>query len=197
MEILSLFGLALIFALSPNFNTAVIFSCAMRFGLRASIPVGLGICLGAALMTLALVMSMSALSAHWQIIEQFLRLLSAFYLLVLIWMLINLPAKSELNRHVVRKWWNRFFAAFMFQAINPSTWLASVAMHKAFASDSSVILSEHGLIALIYFLVLLVSVLAWGFAGVGIQKLVISESYQKLFNYLIAGAMLIAVAVNY
>ena len=131
-----------------------------RFGFRATLPHLLGVPIGTVLLAAASVLGVQSILFALPAIEFTIKLISALWILWLVWKLINASRAKAQSRD--RPF--TFFQAVLFQVVNPKVWAVALAASAGFSIDLN-IWAEAARLFLGFSLINLFVCLFWTTAG--------------------------------
>ncbi len=162
------------------------------FGSRAGLRYVAGLFVGTNLVALAVVSGLAAVLFTSPIVRNVLLVLSATYLLYLAFRIASAGARIAF---IEAKGQPGFFSGIILQAINPKAYAVNTTLFSGFAFLPGHLLTE----TLIKFTILnaiwIPIHLLWLVAGSAVQRLELEPRVQFRINLLMAGAMLVVVAL--
>lgn len=191
---MELFIAVLFFAFSttvtPGPNNIMIMSSGVNYGIRASMPHFLGICLGFPFMVLLVGLGFGVVFERFPHLHQLIKVLGVLYLLWLAWRIGTAEPKAiEKGEHKPFS----FLQAALFQWVNGKAWvMASGAIATFTRVDASAwwqVLSISGAFLLVAF----PCVGVWLVFGSVLRKVLTRPFWQRLFN--IAMALLLVLSM--
>ncbi|MFT7558267.1 MAG: threonine/homoserine/homoserine lactone efflux protein [Flavobacteriales bacterium] len=216
MEFFPLVGFAVMMTLSPGPNTALVMASAMNRGLKASLPLCAGICVGFPLMIFIMGLFMEPLLGWLPQLKQILNVVFVIVLLALVYSVIRDDTQVDSSRvegfqvkgsrveasiaessRRSKENTKSFIVAFVFQWLNPKAWLTAISVYGVFSGFALGELSSALTIALVFVVVTIPCVGAWLLVGSVINGFALSRKRRKVLNYVFASIMLVAVAVNF
>ncbi len=177
---------------TPGPNNVMVLSSAATRGLRATLPLVLGVVLGFGVMVGAVGLGLAWPLARYPAAQGVLRWVGAGWLLVLAWQVARAgdpvrPGRAGGRAHM------GFRGACAFQWVNPKAWVMALATATTYAPMDG---SRGGvlLLAVLFVLVGLPCVGGWALLGAGTGRLLSSPRRTRAFNVAM-GALLAASVV--
>ena len=175
----SVFVFGLIVAITPGPNNLMLFSSALNFGFKKTLPHAIGIWFGNIIMLILCGAGLATVFIGSPLIRQIMKIISIFFILYLAWKFGTTPPKN-IKSERVRKPLN-IFQASLFQWVNPKAWIFTVGAITLFTTGKN-IFKETFTIGYILVLTMIISTTAWSCGGYFLQKLLKSQKQQKIFN---------------
>ena len=184
MEIFpAVFLFALSASITPGPNNVMLMASGMNFGIRASLPHMLGVCLGFTLMVILVGSGLGFIFDRFPLIHEIIKILGILYLLYLAWRIAR-SAPTSLEGGNPRPF--SFLEAALFQWVNPKAWIMVSGAVAAFTTADGAIHLQVAAITLAFFCVSFPSAGIWLCFGVGLKKLFASPGHQQKFNLAMA-----------
>jgi threonine/homoserine/homoserine lactone efflux protein len=189
-SLLPFVAFAFVASATPGPNNVMVLAAAARHGLRATVPMMLGISLGFGFMVAVVGTGLAAPLAQHAGLHLALRWLGAAWLLVLAWQIARDkgPATGEAERAPLGFW-----GACAFQWVNPKAWVLALATTATYTTPGDDLTLQVLLLAAIFVVVCLPSIGAWALLGVGTGRLLASPRRLRFFN--IGMGLLLAISV--
>ena len=177
---------------TPGPNNIMVLSSAATRGLRATLPLVLGVVLGFGVMVGVVGLGLAWPLARYPAAEGVLRWVGAIWLLVLAWQVARAgdPVRpGSLSKRASMG----FRGACAFQWVNPKAWVMALATATTYAPADG---SRGGvlLLAALFVVVGIPCVGGWALLGAGTGRLLLSPGRMRAFNALM-GALLAASVV--
>lgn len=191
-------GFALAMAATPGPNNAMIAASGANFGMRRSLPHLLGVTLGFPTMLLLVALGAAELLHATPGLERALRWGGAAWMLWLAWRIATAePAggAAEAGRAGggTRTRPLSFLEAAAFQWVNPKAWTIAAGAIAAYTAGGGALLPRALLLAAIFAVATLLSLVAWAALGAGMARLLLRASALRRFNRVMA--LLLALSV--
>ncbi|HWX50199.1 MAG TPA: LysE family translocator [Roseomonas sp.] len=190
--LLSFLAFAFVASVTPGPNNILVLATAATDGLRATIPLILGIALGFGVMVTVVGLGLAGPLASHAGLHAMLRWLGAAWMLVLAWQIARSAAPDPAQR--ARKGGPLgFWGACAFQWVNPKAWVLALATVTTYTVPGEALVGRILLLAGIFVVVTLPSTGAWAVLGAGTGRLLSSPGRLRAFN--LAMGLLLAASV--
>jgi threonine/homoserine/homoserine lactone efflux protein len=183
----ALIGFAFVTSVTPGPNNMMLIASGANFGFRRTIPHMLGISIGHMVMTMIVGLGLAGVVQAEPRILVVLKWVSVAYLLWLAWKLANAaaPGEAEATGQPMT-----FFAAALFQWVNPKAWTMSLGAVSAYAvSPTPAVVA---IIAIVFAAINLPSVSVWTIAGQQLRRFLTSPARLAVFNWTMAGLLVLS-----
>jgi len=174
---------------TPGPNNAMVAASGATWGLRRTWPHILGISLGFPVMIVCVALGAGGVLERNPEIHDVLKWVGAAYMLWLAWHIASARPSAETDTSGARSRGRplRFHEAALFQWVNPKAWLiTSGALATYTQAHGSALLQQVALLALIFFLMCIPSVVLWTLIGEGVARLFRTARAIRLFNLAMA-----------
>lgn len=185
-----LFTFALVSTGTPGPNNVMVTASGANFGYRRSLPHVLGITIGFPLMILAIGLGLGLVFERYPLLHQIMAAMGVSYLLYLAWRIAT-AGKGNGDDKPSRPL--TFFEAALFQWINPKAWVLSLGSLAAFTQAGPEFFFQVLLVVGAFVAVSFPCVSLWAMFGVGIGRLLNSQTHLRIFN--ISMGVLLAASV--
>jgi threonine/homoserine/homoserine lactone efflux protein len=189
---------AVISAFTPGPNNMMLAASAATFGFRATWPHILGITVGFNLMVVAGLLGLNELFSAFPLIYNTARYAAFCFLLYLCWKIATATAPQTVSDEsasiTTASQPIGFWAAAIFQMVNPKAVIVIVSAITAYTDVSDSLSITHIAIAVIFIFVTITSTALWSYAGSMIGSLLENQRQLRLFNIIMAGLLLAALA---
>ena len=195
--ILSLSGLlltAFFFAVSatctPGPNNILLLSSGVNYGVRRTIPHGLGIVVGMPLFVTFIGLGLSQIFSRYPVIFPTIKVLGIGYLTYLAWkiMMTDTRPRSKPQQKPMS-----LLDAALFQWINPKSWVMGAGAISAFTQLGQGLYTQVAVIALAFFLAAMISCSLWIGFGAAIRNILNNEKQRKIFNFTMGGLLIASI----
>lgn len=192
MELIpSIFLFAATAALTPGPNNIMLMASGLNFGVRASIPHLLGVCIGFPVMVILIGLGLGVIFARYPACHLAVKMIGVAYLFYLAWRMAHASAsESEGGRGKALSFWQ----AALFQWVNAKGWIMASGAIAAYTSAGGGIYRQILIISLIFFIVTLPAVTLWLLFGAALQNLLKSPRRRRVFNMAMASLLILSVA---
>lgn len=191
---MELFLAVLFFAFSttitPGPNNVMIMSSGMNYGVKASVPHWLGICLGFPLMVLLVGLGFGMVFELYPHLHQLIKVLGVAYLIWLAWQIAT--AEPTAIKQGKRKPFS-FMQAALFQWINGKAWVMASSAVAAFTVVGGVYWIDVSVITLAFLLVAFPCVGLWLVFGAALRSLLTKAVFQRIFNISMAIILVLSI----
>ncbi|WP_133407136.1 LysE family translocator [Parashewanella tropica] len=177
-------------SVTPGPNNLMIMTSAMNYGVKRSLPHFLGICMGFPIMVLGVGLGFEGLFKLFPILHEVIKLLGIIYLLYLAWRIANTPT-SKLDVESGKPF--SFLQAAVFQWLNPKALMMATGAIATYSSLSTGLFYQVCIIALVFFGSAFPCVGVWLLAGAKLKTWLKNERQQRLFNFLMAGLLVLSI----
>lgn len=191
---MDLFLAVLFFAFSttitPGPNNVMIMSSGVNYGIKASVPHWLGICLGFPLMVLLVGLGFGAVFERYPHLHQLIKVVGVVYLIWLAWRIASAEPKA------IEKGKSKpfsFMQAALFQWVNGKAWVMASGAVAAFTTVGGVYWLEVSVITAAFLLVAFPCVGAWLVFGAGLRAVLTKPLFQRIFNICMAIILVLSV----
>ena len=191
---MDLFLAVLFFAFSttitPGPNNVMIMSSGVNYGIKASVPHWLGICLGFPLMVLLVWLDFGAVFDRYPHLHQLIKVVSVAYLIWLAWRIASAEPKA------IEKGKSKpfsFIQAALFQWVNGKAWVMASGAVAAFTTVGGVYWLEVSVITAAFLLVAFPCVGAWLVFGAALRAVLTKPLFQRIFNICMAIILVLSV----
>lgn len=191
---MDLFLAVLFFAFSttitPGPNNVMIMSSGVNYGIKASVPHWLGICLGFPLMVLLVGLGFGAVFDRYPHLHQLIKVVGVAYLIWLAWRIASAEPKA------IEKGKSKpfsFIQAALFQWVNGKAWVMASGAVAAFTTVGGVYWLEVSVITAAFLLVAFPCVGAWLVFGAALRAVLTKPLFQRIFNICMAIILVLSV----
>lgn len=192
-DLLPFFAFAVVASATPGPNNIMVLATAAAHGLRATIPLILGVVLGFGFMVAAVGIGIAQPLASHRLLHEVLRWVGAGWLLVLAWKIAHAGAPSLTGEGASRARLG-FWSACGFQWINPKAWVMALATATTYTTPGQNLTRQMLVLAGIFMLVGIFTVGGWGLLGSQARRHIGSPERMRVFN-LVMGILLAASVV--
>ncbi len=191
---MELFFAVLFFAFSttitPGPNNVMIMSSGVNYGVKASVPHWLGICLGFPLMVLLVGLGFGVVFERYPHLHQLIKVLGVAYLIWLAWHIAS-AAPTAIEQGKAKPF--SFMQAALFQWINGKAWVMASGAVAAFTTMGGVYWLEVSVITAAFLLVAFPCVGIWLIFGAALRSILTKAVFQRIFNISMAIILVLSV----
>jgi threonine/homoserine/homoserine lactone efflux protein len=176
---------AFVASATPGPNNVMVFSAAASHGLRATIPLILGIALGFGVLVAVVGSGLAAPLTRYPQLYALLRWLGVAWLLLLAWKIARaggkpLPTKSAERGPL------GFWGGGAFQWVNPKAWILALATAATYTVPGHNLYAQVLELASIFVLISIPCVGMWAILGLGVSRFLLSPLRLRAFNLVMA-----------
>lgn len=207
--ILSAAGFAFAMSASPGPNNTMVAASGANFGLRLTVPHMAGILVGFFVLISAIGLGMGDIVVRYPSAQDVLKWGGAAYLLWLAFKIgtaqpvvaearvdPGISASGERIQDAGGKPFT-FLQASLFQWVNPKAWIVSVSAVATFAGEGAAIGIKTALLPIIFAVVTMPLLVIWTLTGVGAGRFLKTPRALRLFNYTIAGLLIVSLVPQF
>jgi len=175
--------------ITPGPNNVMIMSSGVNYGVKASLPHLLGICLGFPLMVLLVGLGFGVVFERYPHLHQLIKVLGVAYLVWLAWKIASAAPKA-IEQGKSKPF--SFMQAALFQWVNGKAWVMASGAVAAFTTVSGVYWLEVSIISSAFLLVAFPCVGAWLLFGAALRVVLTKPLFQQIFNICMALILLLS-----
>jgi threonine/homoserine/homoserine lactone efflux protein len=165
--------------ITPGPNNLMMLASGVNYGVKASLPHLIGICLGFPLMVLLVGLGFGAVFSQFPALHSLIKWLGIVYLLYLAWKIASsAPRTLEGGNGQPFSFWQ----AAAFQWVNAKAWMMATGAIAAFTTVGGAVFWDVAQIVLAFFAMSFPCVGAWLVFGAMLQNLLQSARSQRVFN---------------
>lgn len=165
--------------ITPGPNNLMMLASGVNYGVKASLPHLIGICLGFPLMVLLVGLGFGAVFSQFPALHSIIKWLGIVYLLYLAWKIAS-SAPRALDGGNGQPF--SFWQAAAFQWVNVKAWMMATGAIAAFTTVGGAVFWDVTQIVLAFFVMSFPCVGAWLVFGAMLQNLLQTASAQRVFN---------------
>ena len=183
---------ALATSLTPGPNNIMVAAAAANHGVRATAPQMLGVAFGFGAMVLVVGLGLAGPLAALPALHAALRWVGGAWILWIAWGIARAdPAPMDGGQGAAAPM--RFLPMALFQWVNPKAWVMAVATTATYTATDRGLLGQVLVLAGLFTLLSLPSILSWSLLGAGAGRLLGSPRRLRLFNWAMAGLLVLSV----
>jgi threonine/homoserine/homoserine lactone efflux protein len=191
LELIPLLLFSISAALTPGPNNLMLLNSGLQFGMKRSLSLYFGICLGFPLMVLIIALGFGAIFIQYAWLQQAFKILGSAYMLYLAYKVLTSHNKPKTGGSAQPI---GFYKAILLQWVNPKAWLMGVSAIAMFTITHNPFTNAIAL-SLIFLLTCLPCVGAWLLFGAALQKILKEEHHRRWFNIAMAACLAASIAL--
>lgn len=176
---------------TPGPNNIMITASGANFGIKRSVPHIFGIGLGFIFMQVLVGLGLGQVFTVYPMIHDVLRYVGAAFLLYLAYKIAT--SKNNLGKGETAKTPMTFMQAAAFQWVNPKAWVMVIGAIASFISVDGQKFVELGIMIIVNLLVSIPLIFGWCLFGLAIGKILKTDFAFKMFNYAMAGLLVLTI----
>lgn len=188
-SLIALLGIVLASTWTPGPNNMMLAASGVNYGFRATLPHVSGVALGFAFMIFTVALGLGGMFERFPVLQGILHWAGAALLLWVAWKIATTKAPGTPGART--KPFN-FIQAAGFQWINPKAWVMCISIVGQFL-DARNPVSSAAIMAGVSIAGGITSATGWAAFGVYLQRWLKSPRHLKLFNYTMAGIIVVLV----
>jgi len=177
-------------SITPGPNNIMVMTSGVNFGIRKSLPLFFGICVGFTIMLLLVGVGFGQLFKSFPVLHLMVKSLGILYLLYLSF-LVATAGEVALSGSQAKPF--TFMKGALFQWLNGKAWVVATGAVAAFTTVGVDFYLQNYIIALVFLVVSFPSVGVWLFFGSVVKTKLKSETHRRFFNYAMATLLVISV----
>lgn len=170
-------------SITPGPNTIMAMSSGLNFGMRKSMPLLWGICLGFSLMLFFVGIGIGQVFALFPQLTLYMKIVGVVYLLYLAYVIAN---SGELKKGAKFEQPLNFLKGVLFQWINPKAWVVCVSAVSTYTTQGNSYVSQVLLLTCAFLVVGPICVGIWIFLGTFLKQHLTNRNDIKNFNMFMA-----------
>ncbi len=183
-----LFAVSSSVTLGPN--NIMVMSSGLNFGIKRSLPLLVGICIGFTVMLLLVGVGFSQLFEYFPNLHLIINCVGVSYLLYLAYLIARSSSSEQDASH---KQPLSFLNGALFQWVNGKAWVVATGAIAAFTHADADFLSQNLMIASTFFIVSFPCVGVWLLFGSLLKSVLNGEQCRKWFNGVMSGLLVLSV----
>ncbi len=180
--VIAFLGFVVAASVTPGPNNVMVAAAAAGHGVRAVVPMILGIGAGCAVMILLVGLGLSLPLARYPALAVGMRWVGAAWLALLAWKIATAPPPGAAEARPPL----RFVGGALFQWINPKAWLLALGIAGTWTMPDAPVLPQVALMAAAFAAVAIPNGLLWASLGEGAGRLLHSPGRLRAFNVTMA-----------
>ena len=188
---MSIFMFSFATSMTPGPNNIMLLSSGLTFGYKRTIPHILGVVLGFPFMTICIGLGLGKVFELYPIIFTILKVIGILYLLWLAWHIANSKPKFKENDKDAKPL--TFLPIILFQWVNPKNWIKIITAMSVYVTSVDDALTQIIIIAVIFFITVVISANSWAMGGSVLKKFIKSEKGIQRFNVIMAILLVLSI----
>jgi len=177
-------------SVTPGPNNITVMASGVNFGVRKSLPVFMGICVGFSVMLLLVGIGFGQIFEQVPSLHIFIKFFGTLYLLYLAYLIAT---ANEISTSKAQAKPLTFLNGALFQWLNAKAWVVATGAIAAFTTVGIDFYTQNITIALIFLVISFPCVGIWLFFGSVLQGKLKSKNSMKVFNYSMGGLLVLSV----
>ncbi|MCH1919015.1 LysE family translocator [Shewanella sp. A3A] len=177
-------------SVTPGPNNIMVMSSGLNFGVRKSLPLLAGICVGFTVMLLLVGLGFAQLFVTFPSLHLIIKCVGVFYLLYLAYLIARSAGNVESSEQSQPF---TFMKGALFQWVNAKAWVVATGAIAAFTTVEASFFSQNLMIAATFFLVSFPCVGVWLMFGSMLKNALNSPRSRVAFNYVMSGLLVLSV----
>jgi len=175
---------------TPGPNNITVMASGANFGIRKSLPVFMGICVGFAIMLLLIGVGFGQVFERVPVLHLVIKCLGTLYLLYLAFLIAT---ATEISASSAQAKPLTFMNGVLFQWLNAKAWVVATGAITAFTTAGADFYTQNVIISITFFIISFPCVGLWLFFGSTLKKVLKSHQHRRVFNYSMAGLLVMSV----
>lgn len=177
-------------SVTPGPNTIMAMSSGLNFGMRRSMPLLWGVCLGFSLMLFFVGIGIGQVFTLFPQLTIYMKVIGVVYLLYLAYVIAY---SGELKKGAKFDQPLNFLKGVLFQWVNPKAWVVCVSAVSTFTTPGNSYIGQILLLTSAFLIVGPLCVGIWIFLGAFLKQHLINPSYMKNFNMFMALLLILSI----
>ncbi|EHK9018818.1 LysE family translocator [Vibrio vulnificus] len=177
-------------SVTPGPNNIMVMTSGLNFGVKKSLPLLTGICVGFTVMLLLVGLGFAQLFVTFPSLHLIIKCVGVLYLLYLAYLIARSAGKVESSEQSQPF---TFMKGALFQWVNAKAWVVATGAIAAFTTVGASFFSQNLMIAATFFLVSFPCVGVWLMFGSMLKNALNSPRSRSAFNYVMSGLLVLSV----
>lgn len=177
-------------SVTPGPNNIMVMTSGLNFGVKKSLPLLTGICVGFTVMLLLVGLGFSQLFELFPSLHFLIKCAGVVYLLYLAYLIARSAGEVEPSEQSKPL---SFMKGALFQWVNGKAWVVATGAIAAFTTVGANFFSQNLMIATTFFLVSFPCVGVWLMFGSLLKNVLNSAKSRMVFNYVMSGLLVLSV----
>ncbi len=166
-------------SVTPGPNNIMVMTSGLNFGIRRSMPLLIGICVGFTAMLLLVGLGFGQLFTLFPQLSLVIKIIGTAYLLYLAWLIARSSNVGVTDQQVKPI---GFIKGALFQWVNAKAWVVSIGAISAFTTMGESFFSQNMTIATTFFIISFPCVGIWLMFGSMLRQFLDNAAYLRWFN---------------
>ena len=188
--IFSLILFAVVSSATPGPNNILVMTSGLNFGIKKSLPVLCGICVGFSFMLLLVGFGFGQVFELFPRLHNIIKIAGVLYLLYLAWLISSsrdgFGAKEQSEPLT-------FLNGALFQWVNAKAWVVATGAIAAFTVSGSEFTTQTLILASTFLVISFPSVGIWLYFGSWLKRYLNNDTYRKWFNLSMSGLLVLSI----
>ena len=171
-------------SVTPGPNNITVMASGVNFGIRRSLPVFMGICVGFSVMLLLVGIGFGQIFEQMPSLHIFIKFFGTLYLIYLAYLIAT---ANEISTSKAQAKPLTFLNGALFQWLNAKAWVVATGAIAAFTTVGLDFYTQNIIIALVFLVISFPCVGIWLFFGSTLKSKLKSKNSMKVFNYSMGG----------
>ncbi|ENM5780359.1 LysE family translocator [Vibrio mimicus] len=177
-------------SVTPGPNNIMVMTSGLNFGVKKSLPLLTGICVGFTVMLLLVGLGFAQLFVTFPSLHLIIKCVGVLYLLYLAYLIVRSSGEVESSEQSQPF---TFMKGALFQWVNAKAWVVATGAIAAFTTVGASFFSQNLMIAATFFLVSFPCVGVWLMFGSMLKNALNSPRSRAAFNYAMSGLLVLSV----
>jgi len=177
-------------SVTPGPNNITVMASGVNFGIRKSLPVFMGICIGFALMLLLVGIGFGQVFEQIPVLHILIKFFGTLYLLYLAFLIATADEITMSNSQAKPL---TFVNGALFQWLNAKAWVVATGAIAAFTTVGADFYTQNIIIAVTFLVISFPCVGIWLLFGSAIKNKLKSQQHRRVFNYSMGGLLVLSV----
>jgi threonine/homoserine/homoserine lactone efflux protein len=177
-------------SVTPGPNNITVMASGVNFGIRRSLPVFMGICVGFSVMLLLVGIGFGQIFEQMPSLHIFIKFFGTLYLIYLAYLIAT---ANEISTSKAQAKPLTFLNGALFQWLNAKAWVVATGAIAAFTTVGLDFYTQNIIIALVFLVISFPCVGIWLFFGSALKSKMKSKNSMKVFNYSMSGLLFLSV----
>jgi threonine/homoserine/homoserine lactone efflux protein len=178
-------------SVTPGPNNIMVMTSGVNFGVKKSLPLLTGVCVGFTIMLLLVGLGFSTLFERFPQLHFIIKCVGTLYLLYLAYLIARSAGTVQSNQQQSKPF--SFMKGVLFQWVNAKAWVVATGAIAAFTTSGESFYSQNIMIATTFFFVSFPCVGVWLSFGAILKNVLNNPKSRQWFNVSMAGLLVLSV----